>query len=671
MAADIKSKEDYLLEIKEKETQGILDGDKIAKGLLFVIASIAIVIVFLIIIYLFLLCGDFFQQRPLDYFLFGTRWDSNNDVYGAFYIILGTILVALGALAFAIPLGLAGAIFISEVAPPKLRGFLKGGVEILSGIPSIIFGYFGRMILAPFIEITFNVSQGLCWLNASFLLGIMSLPTIISVCEDAISTVPRSFKNASYAMGATKWQTISQVILPAAMSGITAGVILGMGRAIGETMTVTFVAGNSIQAPEPITDVFTALRTITATLALNIGNANGLERQALFALAIILFFMSLIINIIASLILKRVRKKFTGQTKERKIKDFKPLRLIKEDKGVQYVITVIRRHKKLILGCFLFVFLLWLFTNWFGFSLGSLVTIFIFVFFYVFKRISPSIQQIVAFGLLTVMTLVVLIFLGVIISNIISNGLPKLLEPGFLTTPTHADGGGILDALIGTLELTGFSILFAVPLGVLAGLYLSEYAGKGKITYVIRLAIDSLNGTPSIVFGLFGYVMITATMKGRSLFGGVITLSIMILPVIIRTTEEGLKAIPQSFREGSLALGSSKWQSIVKIALPAAVPAIMTGVVLGMGRVAGETAPIIFTACVLNQRHYSPIYLFSDEGWTSPVASLTFYLYGILKGFPNAEAQAGGTALVLFMVVLAFYGIAFVIRSYYNKKKDW
>jgi phosphate transport system permease protein len=727
MASEVKTKEDYLAPIKEKTTSGIITNDKFAKGFLLVIASLAIIIVFLIIIYLFSLAGDFFQQYPLREFLLGETWSPDSDIpsFGARNIIVGTLLVGIGALIIAIPLGIATAVFIAEVAPKKIKGVLKGAIEILSGIPSVIFGYFGRKVLREFLQVQFDLNSGLCWLNASFLLAIMALPTIVSVCEDAIDSVPQSFKNASFAMGATRWQTISKVILPAAMSGITAGVILGMGRALGETITVTMVAGNNIVIPEPITNIFSGVQTITATLALQIKNATGLHRQSLFALGIVLFIISLIINFVSNLILSRIRKKFTGKSKNRflnKLKGvFNPkkpkkihltrklkkgIKRIKNESGVSYVGTILRRRRGIVLRALFFVFSTWILRNWFfdyypenAFYYAMLITSAILVVFFIYKKLKPKIQQAFAFIALLLATLVVLFFVGLIVYTIVENGLPTLLSNEFLTTSSHADRnpvesfilreldlsaevenfikdrspidmGGILGEIIGTLELTIFSVLFAAPIGILAGIYLSEYAREGPITKGIRLAIDSLNGTPSIVFGLFGYATLVLTMKGRSLLAGVITLGLMILPVLIRTTEEGLKSIPQSFRRGSLALGSSKWQSISKIALPAALPAIMTGIILAMGRVAGETAPILFTAASFTQR-FEPLAFFSPDGWTDTTQCLTFHLYKLIIGFPGADARAGGVALTLLLLVLSMYGVAFIMRRYYKKNKDW
>ncbi|MBD3196769.1 MAG: phosphate ABC transporter permease PstA [Candidatus Lokiarchaeota archaeon] len=638
--------------------------DKAAKGILFVFASIAIVTVFLIIIFLFTLGGEFFLEVPLEDFFLDGNWSGNDGQFGAKYVILGTILVALGALAFAIPFGIGIAIFIAEIAPRRLKSILKGIMEILAGIPSIVFGYFGRTILRFWIQDIFDVNRGLCWFNASFLLGLMALPTIISVCEDALTAVPREFKEASYAMGATRWQTISKVSIPAAMSGITAGIVLGMGRAIGETMTVTMVAGGNVILPNPITDLFSGIRTITATIAYEHKEAAGIHESGLFALAIILFLMTLLINITANRILSRLRKKFTGETKKERFKDNDTIKQLKEDPGLEYVKTKFDKYKGKIFKLILIVVLFWIFSTWFGLILGLIIIILVFGGFMGLKRIKPRYEQWIAFIIMTILAIIIIFFLGIIITQVITNGIPYFTEnPNFLTTPSMGSTGGLQDVILGTLSLTGVAMLFAIPFGVLSGIYLSEYAKDTRITKIIRAGIDNLNGTPSIVFGLFGYTLFVLTTGGKSLFAGGLTLGLMILPTIIRTTEEACIAIPKEFRDGSLALGSTKWQSIVKIVLPSAMPAIITGVILGMGRVSGETAPIIFTAVL----YVGP----SSIALFEPVKALTFHLYILVMTYPDAQIYAGGTALTLLMLVLFLYGIAFLIRFYYNRKKMW
>ncbi|MBC3540046.1 phosphate ABC transporter permease subunit PstC [Rufibacter sp. H-1] len=215
---------------------------------------------------------------------------------GVLSLILGTLWVSLGAIIIALPLGLATAIYLAEIANPRVRNILKPVIELLAGIPSVVYGFFGLVVIVPLIQDVFGLPVGETALAGSIILGIMALPTIISVSEDAMRTTPRAMKEASLALGANKWQTIYKVIIPYSMSGISTAAILGMGRAIGETMAVLMVTGNASVIPHTFLE---PVRTIPATIAAELGEApqGGIHYQALFALGCILFLMTLLINL--------------------------------------------------------------------------------------------------------------------------------------------------------------------------------------------------------------------------------------------------------------------------------------------------------------------------------------------------------------------------------------
>jgi phosphate transport system permease protein len=231
-------------------------------------------------------------------FVLGKEWYPTAEpvpLFGVLPLILGTLIVTLGAILIALPLGLATAIFMAEVSSFRLRNILKPLVELLAGIPSVVYGFFGLVIIVPLIQQMFNLEVGETVLAGSIVLGIMALPTIITISEDAIRTTPKSLKEASLALGATRWQTMVRVVIPYARSGITTAIILGIGRAIGETMAVLMVTGNAAMIPHGF---LVPARTIPATIAAELGESpyGGLHFQALFALGIILFIFTLIIN---------------------------------------------------------------------------------------------------------------------------------------------------------------------------------------------------------------------------------------------------------------------------------------------------------------------------------------------------------------------------------------
>ncbi|ACL70907.1 phosphate ABC transporter, permease protein PstA [Halothermothrix orenii H 168] len=295
--------EDVMLNWKTKE--------KLIKGTLFIFALSSIVFLTAIVITLFNEGLPIFNETGILEFIFGREWYPYYDDYGILPLICASLLVTVGAMVVSVPLGISSAIFISYILPDKLKNYVKPIVELLAGVPSVVYGLFGMKILAPFIRDLFNLPTGLNGLTASIMLGIMALPTISSLAEDAISSVPKSFRNASLALGGTKWETISKVILPTASSGIVTAVILGMGRAIGETMTVLMVAGGASAMPDSI---LRPLRPMTANIAAEMGEAPvGSEHyHALFGIGIILFFITLLFNIIADIASQRFKEKVSG-----------------------------------------------------------------------------------------------------------------------------------------------------------------------------------------------------------------------------------------------------------------------------------------------------------------------------------------------------------------------
>ena len=271
-------------------------------------------IIFILLILIFLLVEGlpfFFEADGVDFFT-GDVWDPsspNEPRYGILPMILGTFLVTLGAILIAVPIGIGCAIYLSEIAHPKIREILKPIIEILAGIPSVVFGFFALIILSTWIDDFLNATTKLNALTGSIMLAVMMLPIIISLSEDAIRSVPREMREASLALGLSKWDTIKGVVFPAALSGITAGIILGVARAIGETMTVLMATGN---APVISFDMFTSMRTMTATIAIEMGEVpyGSTHYHALFAIGIILFIITLFVNLIASIIRRKFRDRY-------------------------------------------------------------------------------------------------------------------------------------------------------------------------------------------------------------------------------------------------------------------------------------------------------------------------------------------------------------------------
>ena len=700
------------------------------KAGLFLAAVFATIIVVLILLFLFAEGYQSFVDIPADKFLLGSEWrpDQEPARYGVIPLVVGSLLVTGGALLICVPLGIGTAIFISEVAPKRLREIVKPIIEILASIPSVVYGFFGMIVLGEFLRTTFDLNTGASWFAGSLMLAIMALPTIVSVSDDALNAVPRSLREGSLAMGATRWQTIKKVVMPSATSGIAAAVVLGIGRAIGETMAVVMVTGNSAIIPAPIWNIFAPIRTITATLVIEMGEVpTGSEwYHALFGIAIILFLIVLIVNTIANSVMARIRRKqlalpppesfgplgklistiiisvilalisigilsaavglmlslvivdvgavvlglfylFYLSKREKSFRTVvkeRTLSMVEKFKSTQYA----ARTLKYVVFGLLLAFAIW----WFLVALGVILTVGILVvgamFWLSSKFANQKIKEYGAFSILATSLIISITLLAIILAYIFSRGAWALTDWEFLTESPRQVGraGGIFPAIVGTLLLVIGAISVALPIGILAAIYLVEYTREGPITRLLRVGVDNLNGTPSIVFGLFGFALFVRYLIGRpSLLAGILTLAFMIIPTIIRTTEEALKSVPNSMREGSLAMGATKWQTIRRVVLPAAIPGIVTGSILSLGRAAGETAPIIFTAVVFSTRYALPNSIFD------PVMALPYHLFVLATNVPGGTRMSNGTATVLLVLVLTLYLVAILIRRRYEKKMRW
>jgi phosphate transport system permease protein len=274
--------------------------EAIIKNLFLFFAVISILILGLIVFFLFREAIPIFKVTSLRDFLFGMEWYPTYDPpeFGISPLIVASFIVTLISTLIAVPVGVLSAVYISEIAPPLVKEILKPVIELLAGLPSVVLGFFGMVVIAPWMQETLDLPTGLNIVNASLMLAIMAIPTISSISEDALYSVPREFKEASYALGATKFETITRIIIPAALSGISTAVILGMARAIGETMVVLMVAGGAAAIPESL---FDAVRPMPASIAAEMGEApfGSNHYHALFATGAVLFFLTLMFNLIA------------------------------------------------------------------------------------------------------------------------------------------------------------------------------------------------------------------------------------------------------------------------------------------------------------------------------------------------------------------------------------
>ena len=283
--------------------------EKLVRSGFFLIALASIVTLGLIVAFLFMEGLPIFGKVSVKDFIFGKYWYPTSDPpdFGIFPLIIASLAVTLTSSVISIPLGVLTALFLAETASQKVREIVKPIVELLAALPSVVIGFFGMVVVAPFLQNTFNIATGLNLFNASLMLAFMSVPTICSIGEDAIFSVPKELKEASLALGATHWETIWRVVIPASISGITTAIILGMSRAIGETMVVLMVAGGAAMIPESI---FDPVRPLPASIAAEMAEApfRGDHYYALFATGIVLFLFTMVFNMIAEYISNRYRQ---------------------------------------------------------------------------------------------------------------------------------------------------------------------------------------------------------------------------------------------------------------------------------------------------------------------------------------------------------------------------
>ncbi len=597
------------------------------KYLFMACATVSVVAVVLIFVFtIFHALPLFSEVGPGEFF--SLKWSPTNHSFGIGSLLVGSIIVTVGALALGVPLALGCAVYLTEVAQKRFARIVSSAVDLLAGIPSVIYGFFGLVILRPLIaEASGGLGFGACitWI----VLAIMIVPTITTLTIDALHSVPKGIREASYSMGATRWQTIYKVVIPAARVGIINAIVLGMGRAIGETMAVLMVVGNAPVVPKGI---FSPLSTLTSQIALDMGYSTGLHRSALFAMGVVLFVIS------ASLVgtVRHLSKK------QRKIA--KPHRKRKKHargdsaKVAQHTFTPATARSAMVVAVE-------------GnqrpdFNLGGperteaarKVS----------KRSSAQDGKLnrLMLGLIKAAALLTTGILLVIIIFVVVNGAPAISPHFIFGWPEGVNAeGGIWPTIVSTLYVVALSMILCVPLAVLSAVYLAEYAQQGKLVDYIRFAADTLASVPSIVMGLFGYALFVEAMGlGLSMLSAAMALALLMLPIVMRTTEEAIRAVPRYIRWGAYGLGATKWQVIKKVVLPSAFSRIATGIVLAMGRAVGETAVVLYTMGQAINMPLTPI----DSG-----RPMTVHLYLLANDGINMNA-AYGTALLLMVLIFAF-----------------
>ena len=584
-------------------------------------------------------------------FLTGEQWlptpVSGAPIFGALPFIYGTLMTSILALMIAVPAAIGIALATVVLLPKKLRGPVGAMINLLAAVPSVIFGLWGLTVLVPFL------TPALEWLSSTFgglnifgwhpfegpitsgsylisalVLAVMVLPIITAIIREVLLTVPRDQQEAAYALGATRWEMVRNSMLPWARSGIVGASALGLGRAVGETIAIALLLGNS---PGIFTSLVGPGSTLASIIALQTGEASGLQLSALTALAVVLFVLAFGINALARLLVRRheggaARK---GGLVSRAVTGIVGLFPRRAPKNVQASPPLAagappppppRREPATISR---------------SASLSRS------------RRVRSRLGEgVVWFSLAFGMVPLILV-----IWEMVRLGLPAISGSFFTELPPtdpSSYAGGISNALVGTLILMGIATLIAAPLGILTALFIRDVARpgtiSGKIGSAVGFVVDILLGVPSIVVGLIVYLGVVIVMGHFSAWAGGIALAIIMFPVVVRASDEVLQLVPQAQKEAAMALGAPKWRTTLAIVIPAALPGIITGVLLGVARASGETAPLLFTS-LGNQ--------FFSTALNEPISAIPQLIYQrtIQVATPASLQLAWGAALVLVAII--------------------
>lgn len=637
--------------------------EKAGKTVFTIAAMICVIAVIAIFGFMLVKSLPAFRKIGFFNFVFGDNWSpdrldkyddaSLSGTYGVFKMIIGTLAATVGALVIGGTLGYFTAVFIAFYCPERLKKIFSSTVNLLAGIPSVVYGFFGITFLLPLLA-NFAPNNGSGLLATSLILGIMIMPTVVSLSKTSLEAVPRAYYEGALALGSTHSQAVFGTVTKAAKSGVTASLVLGIGRALGETMAVVMVAGNSVAYPDSL---FNSFRVLTANIVMEMGYAGEVQQGALVATGVILLVFVLIVNLIFGAISKKTIKSAVNKTAlfSRIFKKDDEKSGVKnsvasgvaskitsgvatDEKGGEKTDAKNGGTKRNI------------FFEKIGDFFSSLK--------YKMKTASVGAGVSVGAGIFAGITLLL------IIGFVLVKGAPTLFSNPHLLFGKYefnSEKITILPSIVTTLMTVALSLLVAVPIGICTAIFLNEYSKKNNVFIkIIRGAIDLLNGVPSIVYGLFGMITFVALIKGRStIMAGSLTVGIMLLPTIVRSTEESLKSVQDSLREGSFALGAGKMRTIFKIVLPSALPGILSAIILSMGRVISESAPFIYTM--------GSVISAIPAGYFDSNATLAVALYRLSgEGWYVNEAYA--TAVVLIVLVLALNFLAELIAGKLNKK---
>lgn len=567
-------------------------------------------------------------------FLTGTEWAPAIGAYGALPAIYGTVVISAIAMAIAVPLAVAVAIATGVLLPRRMRGPVAGVIDLLAAIPSVVYGLWGLIVLVPAAKPVLewiaghNLGIGAfdgpvlgrSLILAALVLAVMILPIITAVVREVLATVPMEQREAAFALGATRWEMIRGAMLPWARSGIVGASALGLGRAIGETIAVALILGSQ---PTILKSLLGPGQTLAGTIAFEYNGAiDSLHTSALVSMAVVLFVVAFVVNLFARmLVTRRVERRRRGSFVRVHVAHLMSSLSRQASRAHRRALVVVSPMTPPP-------------------SRAALPTV------AAGRRVRSRLMEVAIGGSL----LIALVPLVLVIAYAVVKG-GGAISVDFFTSDGEPDvvGNGISHALVGTLIMMGIAMVVAVPLGLLTALFIRECLSQGpvlrRVAGGLGIFVDVLLGVPSIVAGLVIALTLVLAMGTFSALAGGLALAIIMFPIVVRSTDEILRLVPGPQVEAALALGAPRWRATWSVVLPTAAPGILTGIMLALARVSGETAPLILTA--------SGAQFFStDIG--AEMTALPLYIFNgtINSTVPIAQEHAWGAALVLVGLVL-------------------
>ncbi|MFA4927848.1 MAG: phosphate ABC transporter permease subunit PstC [Patulibacter sp.] len=634
--------------------------DPWVKGALTGLAGLILV---LLLFFLFKLASEaqpVFAAYGLLDFIVKVDWLPSQDTFGAGALVAGTLITSVIALVIGVPIAVATALFVTELAPVRLRGWISGLLELLAAVPSVVYGLWGILFLAPRLQ---EPSQ---WFADTFafipfiggdvsvpnyfvtglILAIMIIPIVSAISREVMATVPADQKEAALALGATRWEMIRTAVLPYSRAGIVGGSMLGLGRALGETIAVAILIGGATSGIGE--SIFSQGSTLASVIALQFqeASANPEHRAALIGAGLLLFAVTLVINAVARGYITRSENRLERAERDAKRatssdETVDASRLPKLGRRTRHAGGSGRRRRPELVT-----------------SLAGR------------KRVDRTARWTVG-GLTALAMLPLALLLGFLVikgggaiswsflttdptgaAGAVSN-TDRFLGEGAGASAAAVDLGGIRSAILGTIEVVGLAAIVTVPIGIAVAVYLVEY-GQGRwFGNFVRYLVDVMTGVPSVVFGLFVYITLVVSQVGGVPFAGwkaAVALGLLMLPIVVNSSLPVLRLVPASLREAALALGVPRWKVILRIVLPTALPGLVTGALLAIARAAGETAPIIFTAGVATALAGDP---------NGPLNTLPAQIYADVTASSSLQHdRAWGAALTLVTMILLLSLIA-------------